>query len=202
MTRPGLGPRLTTLPRTFYARATAEVARDLLGKILVHGETAGRIVEVEAYLGLADLASHASKGRTPRTQVMFGPPGHAYVYFIYGMYECFNVVTEAEGTPGAVLVRALEPVAGIDRMFSRRPAVRREEDLCSGPGKLTLAMDITRRHNGRDLTHGDLRVEKPAKRSNFLVGVSPRIGIRHCADWPLRFFVQGSGFVSKSPFNR
>ncbi|MFN0168042.1 MAG: DNA-3-methyladenine glycosylase, partial [Bryobacteraceae bacterium] len=193
---------MNTLPRTFYSRPTAEVARDLLGKILVHGDTAGRIVEVEAYLGLVDLASHASKGRTPRTQVMFGPPGHAYVYFIYGMYECFNVVTESDGTPGAVLVRALEPVAGIERMFSRRPAVHREQDLCSGPGKLTLAMDITRRHNGRDLTHGDLRVEKPAKRSMFLVGVSPRIGIRHCTDWPLRFFVQGSAFVSKSPLNR
>src|SRR5213080_872247 len=125
------------LPRSFYARHTVEVARGLLGKILVHGETAGRIVETEAYLGGDDLAAHSARGVTNRTRVIFGPPGHAYVYFIYGMYECRKIVAEPEGTPGCVLIRAVEPVAGIDVMQRRRPKARTVHDLASGPGKLT-----------------------------------------------------------------
>src|SRR6266581_4888992 len=144
------------LPRGFYARPTVEVARGLLGKILVHGETEGRIVETEAYLGGDDLAAHSARGITNRTRVIFGPPGHAYVYFIYGMYECLNLVAEPEGTPGCVLIRAIEPVAGIDAMRRRRPAARGIEDLANGPGKLTLAMGITRRHDGADVTRGPL----------------------------------------------
>ncbi|MBV8818813.1 MAG: DNA-3-methyladenine glycosylase, partial [Acidobacteriaceae bacterium] len=110
------------LPPEFYSRAAIDVARDCLGKLLVHGETAGRIVEVEAYLGVNDLAAHASKGLTARTQVIFGPPGHAYVYFIYGMYDCLNFVCEPEGSAGCVLIRALEPVSGLDVMKRRRPS--------------------------------------------------------------------------------
>src|SRR6476646_9547247 len=131
------------LKRAFYNRPTVDVARDLLGKVLVHGPAAGLIVETEAYLGGDDLASHSARGITERTSVIFGPPGHAYVYFIYGMYECLNLVGEPEGVPGCVLIRALEPVAGLELMRRRRPAARKPEDLAGGPGKLTLAMAIT-----------------------------------------------------------
>jgi len=120
------------LNRSFYNRPTIEVARALLGKVVVHGPTAGIIVEAEAYLGGDDLASHSARGITDRTRVIFGPPGHAYVYFVYGMYECLNLVCEPEGRPGCVLVRALEPVAGIEIMRRRRPAARKPEDLASG----------------------------------------------------------------------
>ncbi len=186
-----------TLPREFYARDTVDVARDLLGKILVHGRTAGRIVETEAYLGLDDLAAHASRGITNRTRVLFGPPGHAYVYFIYGMHECLNLVAEHEGSPGCVLIRALEPLAGIAEMKKRRPAARRIEDLASGPGKLTAALHITRRHYGADVTEGSLTVREGVHGPAFQIEATPRIGIRHCSDWPLRFVIAGSRFVSR-----
>jgi DNA-3-methyladenine glycosylase len=175
------------LTRTFYARATVEAARDLLGKILVHGGVAGRIIETEAYLGLDDRAAHASRGLTPRTRVLFGPPGHAYVYFVYGVHECLNLVTEADGTPGCVLIRAIEPLAGIGRMRQRRPAARRVEDLTSGPGKLAAALGITRSLYGADLTRGALTVRGLRQEPPMDIEVTPRIGIRECADWPLRF---------------
>ena len=178
-------------------RKTVEVARDLLGRALVHGACAGRIVETEAYLGLEDLAAHASRGITDRTRVIFGPPGHAYVYFIYGMHDCLNLIAEPPGVPGCVLIRALEPLAGIEVMQRRRPAARRPEDLASGPAKLTRAMGITRAHNGRDVTRGDLVVRRYEGGPGFEIGVTPRIGITHCADWPLRFVVKGSRFVSR-----
>jgi DNA-3-methyladenine glycosylase len=184
------------LKREFYGRPTVEVARGLLGKVLVHGPAAGIIVETEAYLGGEDLAAHSARGITDRTRVIFGPPGHAYVYFIYGMYECLNLVCEPEGKPGCVLIRALEPLAGIERMRERRPAARKDEDLASGPGKLTLAMGITRAQNGADVTRGALVVREPAEKRRVEVAVSPRIGITKCADLPLRFFVRGSRFVS------
>ena len=129
--------------------------------------------------------------------MIFGPPGHAYVYFIYGRYECLNLIAEPEGAPGCVLIRALDPLAGVEIMQRRRPAARRVEDLASGPGKLTLAMGITRADNGRDVTRGDLVVREPAGQPPFEIGVTPRIGIRHCADWPLRFFVKGNPSVSR-----
>src|SRR5580658_437723 len=122
------------LRRAFYDRPPIEVARALLGKILVHGRTAGVILETEAYLGGDDLAAHTARGITPRTKVIFGPPGHAYVYLIYGMYECLNLVAEPEGQPGCVLIRALAPIRGIESMFRRRPAARKIGDLASGPG--------------------------------------------------------------------
>jgi DNA-3-methyladenine glycosylase len=185
------------LGRDFYARPATEVARDCLGKILVHGSAVGRIIETEAYLGADDRAAHAWRGVTERTRVLFGPPGHAYVYFIYGMYECLNFVAEEEGKAGCVLIRALEPVAGIALMRRRRPAANRIEDLASGPGKLTLAMGITRRLNGADLTKGPLEVREERSRFPFDVQVTPRIGITHCAEWPLRFFIAGNRFVSR-----
>lgn len=189
------------LPRTFYARRPEQVARDLLGTILVHrvnGVTlAGKIVEAEAYLGVKDLAAHASRGLTDRTRVLFGPPGHAYVYLIYGMYDCLNLVAEPKGNAGCVLIRALEPLAGIEQMRRRRPAAKRLEDLASGPGKLTLAMGITRRNNGQDVTRGPLVVRHPARAERFDVAISPRIGITQCADWPLRFYIEGNRCVSR-----
>jgi DNA-3-methyladenine glycosylase len=186
------------LQRGFYDRATVTVARDLLGKVLVHGPTAGVIVETEAYLGGDDLASHSARGITPRTRVIFGPPGHAYVYFIYGMYECLNLVVEEAGKPGCVLIRALEPLVGIELMQQRRPAAKRMEDLASGPGKLTLALAITRAQNGADVTRGALVVREPAEERKLQIAVTPRVGIRECADWPLRFVVRGNRFVSSA----
>ena len=185
------------LPRSFYARPTIEVARGLLGQVLVHGAAAGIIVETEAYLGGDDLASHSARGITDRTRVIFGPPGHAYVYFIYGMYECLNLVAEPAGKPGCVLIRALEPVAGVDLMRRRRPAARKPEDLASGPGKLTLAMAITRAQNGVDVTRGRLVVREPAESRHFEIETTPRIGITQCADLPLRFLIPGNRFVSR-----
>jgi DNA-3-methyladenine glycosylase len=185
------------LPRSFYARPTIEVARALLGKILVHGETSGRIVETEAYLGGEDLAAHSARGLTDRTRVIFGPPGHAYVYFIYGMYECLNLIAEPDGQPGGVLIRALEPIAGIELMQRRRPTAHKLRDLTSGPGRLTLAMGITRAQNGVDVTRGSLTVRTARNEQPFEIEVTPRIGIRQCADWPLRYTIQGNPFVSQ-----
>jgi DNA-3-methyladenine glycosylase len=187
------------LRRAFYRRPTAEVARDLLGKVLVHGDTAGIIVETEGYPGRDDLASHSAVGITNRTRVIFGPPGHAYVYLSYGMHECLNIVVEREGDPGCVLIRALEPIGGVDEMRKRRPGARSDRDLTSGPGKLTQALAITRAHNGVDMTSGDLIVRSSPKPENFEVVVTKRIGITKCADLPLRFVVKGNLFVSKSP---
>ncbi len=179
------------LPREFYARDTVTVARELLGKVLVHGATAGRIVEVEAYLSEGDLAAHSARGITPRTKVIFGPPGHAYVYLIYGMYRCLNIVAEAEGRAGCVLLRALEPVAGEDVIRQRR----RGKGLTNGPGKLTLALGIGSEHYGADITSGELRVEDwPVE--PFEIAVSPRIGITLSKDLPLRFYINGNPHVS------
>lgn len=190
------------LPRAFYERDPIAVARDLLGKVLVHGACAARIVETEAYLdrnenGEIDLAAHSSRGITGRTRVIFGPPGHAYVYLIYGMYECLNIVTSPENVPGCVLVRALEPVAGVAAMRKRRPAAAKDDTkLCSGPGRLTQAMGITRAHSGVDLVAGPLTIRAPDVERDFEIAAGPRIGIRHCADWPLRFYIEGHPSVS------
>jgi DNA-3-methyladenine glycosylase len=193
-----LKTRSCLLDRSFYERPAIEVARDCLGKILVLGKAAGRIVETEAYLGVDDRAAHASRGLTNRTRVLFGPPGHAYVYFIYGMYECLNFVAEEEGKAGCVLIRALEPLAGVPSMKRRRPGVKRIEDLASGPGKLTLAMGITRRLNGSDLVSGPLQVLRLHNEPSFETLVTPRIGITHCAEWPLRFVIANNRFVSRA----
>lgn len=178
------------LPRAFYARDTVTVARELLGKWLVHRandvERIGRIVEVEAYVGPHDLASHSSKGLTARNQVMFGPPGHAYVYFIYGMHHCLNVVTERAGVGAAVLLRALEPVKNL-------------EGAASGPGLLCRAMGIDRRHNGHDLLSDDLFVAEPDEPGRIVIARAPRVGVEYARHWArrhLRFYIKGNPFVS------
>ena len=170
------------------------VARDLLGKVLVHGATGGIIVETEAYLGLHDAASHAYRGISERNQVMFGSPGHAYVYFIYGMYDCVNVVCEGKGNPGAVLIRAIEPLFGVELMQIRRPGAKRLREIASGPGKLTIALGITRALNGADVTKGSLVVRDRRGGEAFEIVAGPRIGITKCADWPLRFTIAGNEF--------
>ena len=185
------------LPRSFYQRPTVEVARALLGCVIALRRTAGRIVETEAYLGIDDGASHSARGRTARTGVIFGPPGHAYVYLIYGMYECLNLVAEPDGVAGCVLIRALEPLEGIPLMQRRRPAARKIEDLANGPGKLTQALGISRKHNGVDVTRGPILVYPP-KPDPLDIAISRRIGITKSADLPLRFFIRGNPFVSRS----
>lgn len=184
------------LKREFYERPTVEVARDLLGMLLVHGPVAGRIVETEAYIGEHDAAAHAAAGLTARTRVIYGRPGHAYVYLIYGMYECLNLVAEPEGVPGCILIRAVEPVAGVDVMRQRR-RVQKLEALASGPGRLTIAMGITRALNGADVTGGNFTVRRPLDWTPPEIEVSRRIGITKAADWELRYFVKGSRFVSR-----
>ena len=185
------------LARAFYERPTVEVARGLLGKVLVHGRLAGRIVEVEAYLGTEDPAAHAWRGLTERTRVIFGPPGHAYVYFVYGIYECLNLVAEPDGVPGCVLIRALEPMAGLAAMRRRRPKAHRIEELASGPGRLTLAMGISRRHNGADVTRGPLTVRALGPEPLIEIQSTPRIGISRSKEAPLRFLIAGNRFVSR-----
>lgn len=189
------------LERGFFARPTLIVARALLGHVLVHetpeGTTAGRIVEAEAYLGPNDPASHAYR-RTPRAHVMWGPAGYAYVYFTYGNHFCINVVTEQEGVAGAVLLRALEPVVGLELMRRRR-GVEDVRQLCSGPGKLTRAMGITGQHNGQDLTRPPLYLARAGLAADEKIGSSARVGITRAAHWPWRFFVEGSPYVSKGP---
>lgn len=196
---------LRPLPRAFFARPTLTVARDLLGHLLVHdapeGRTIGRIVETEAYRGKDDPASHAYR-LTPRSRIMAGPPGVAYVYFTYGNHFCVNIVTEPEGIPAAVLLRALEPLEGIPLMAARRGVnVRGETDLrslASGPGRLTQAMRITRRHNGWDLTHPPLFIAdgRPGRRR---IATGPRVGIRRAADRPWRYYLRDSPYVSRLP---
>jgi DNA-3-methyladenine glycosylase len=181
--------RSRTLARdlAYFKRPAAELAQSLLGDVLIHGSTAGMIVETEAYLGLDDLAAHASRGLTERTRVLFGPPGRAYVYFIYGMHECLNVVADKEGTPGCVLIRALEPLSGIAEMYQRRNWKGAVTGLANGPGKLTEALAVTRKQYGVRLDRGDFTIREWHQKPVFEVEASPRIGISKCRDWPLRF---------------
>jgi len=181
------------LPKAFYDRDAECVARDLLGKLLVrrvdHRRQIGRIVETEAYLGPHDLAAHSARGRTTRTEVMFGPPGHAYVYLIYGMHHCLNVVTGPGDHASAVLLRALEPVSNIDTS-------------ASGPGRLCRALDIDRRLNGHDLTTGELVLAEPADLAgHFEIEARPRVGVDYSGEWahkPLRFCIAGNRFISRT----
>lgn len=186
------------LPRGFYVGDTIEVAKRLLGKVLVHrterGIIAGRIVETEAYLR-DDPACHASKGMTRRNAVMFGPPGHAYIYFTYGMHFCFNAVTAPEGVGEAVLVRAVEPLAGIELMKANR-RTDRLTNLANGPGKLCQAFGLDRRHNGLDLTSSELIIVDDGWTPEEIT-TTTRIGIRAAADKPWRFYVTGSRFASR-----
>lgn len=194
------------LPPAFYERDTVTVAKDLLGCLLVHredaGTTMGWIVEVEAYLR-DDPAAHSYRGETKRNSVMFGPAGHAYIYRIYGLHTCVNVVTGPEGAGEAVLIRALEPVAGIDRMQARR-GMDDPLSLASGPGKLTQALGITMDLNGTSLSDGPLQVWSPAslpgRRPEGIEGEiveTTRIGITKAADLPLRYYLKGNRYVSR-----
>ncbi|HEY7304156.1 MAG TPA: DNA-3-methyladenine glycosylase [Bryobacteraceae bacterium] len=185
------------LKLSFFERRTVEVARDLLSCVLLHGATAGMIVEAEAYLGLKDLAAHASRGVTERTRVLFGPPGRAYVYFIYGMHECLNVVADREGEAGCVLIRALQPLCGIATMYERRRWTGGVVGLANGPGKLTQALAITRENYGQRLDRGPLTLRRWRNKPEFEVGVTPRIGITQCSDWPLRFIWSGNSCLSR-----
>jgi DNA-3-methyladenine glycosylase len=179
------------LPRTFYDRDTTIVAQELLGKHLVHIKNGtrhiGRIVETEAYLGAHDLAAHSARGRTARTEIMFGPPGYAYVYFIYGMYYCMNVVTEPEGHASAVLLRAVEPV---ENLLGRS----------NGPGLLCRAMAIDRQQNGCDLLSGHFFITAPETTDKISFARRPRIGVDYAKHWArrlLRFYIKGNAHISR-----
>jgi len=189
------------LPRSFYDRETEVVARELLGTVLEcateDGSASGIIVETEAYLGEHDLACHAAVGRTARTEHLYGPPGISYVYFIYGMYWCFNAVTRAEGMPSAVLVRALEPLEGISLMRKRRPRVKADADLTNGPGKLCQALAITGSMTGKPLQRKPLVIREGQPIADREVEITTRIGITKSAEWPLRFIVRDNKYVSK-----
>ncbi|HEY6091665.1 MAG TPA: DNA-3-methyladenine glycosylase [Gemmatimonadales bacterium] len=189
----------TPVRADFYARPTEEVARGLLGRILISdvgGErrrTVGRIVEVEAYLGPHDPACHAyGHRRTDRTEALYGDPGTAYVYFTYGMHWCLNAVTEDRGFPAAVLIRALEPVEGLEVMRRRRG----REPLCSGPARLCKALGVTGALNRTSLQYGRLRIVEGTKPKRADIAVGPRIGITQAKDWPLRFYLKDSPWIS------
>ena len=193
---------LTTprLARSFFARDPLALARDLLGRVLFYrtaeGLLAGRIVETEAYTGAEDAASHAFRGRTARNAVMFGPAGHAYVYFTYGMHHCLNITAGSPGTAGAVLLRSLEPLSGVEIMRGRGDRGT-EIRLLSGPGKIGRAFGLTLEDNGRDFTRGPLGLAAGSPVPDREVAVSPRIGISRAVDLPYRFVVRGSPSLSK-----
>lgn len=195
---------VSLLPRTFYEREPSEVAQALLGKLLIRKiarkKLVGRIVEVEAYLGSKDPAAHAYAGLTARNAVLFGPAGHAYVYFIYGMHYCLNFSCEPEGQAGCVLLRAIEPVSGLEEMARLRglPKHVPPRQLASGPGRLCQALDITRHAiNGIDVTQpkSPLQVADDGFDPKEIIA-TPRIGIRKAADMPLRFLLKGNLHIS------
>ena len=180
--------------KKLYKQDTLSLAKELLGMYLVHespeGKTVGKIVETEAYLA-DDPACHASRGKTKRNEQMFGKAGTAYVYFIYGMYHCFNVVSNKEGVGEAVLIRALEPVEGIELMKKRRE----NKELCNGPAKLVMAMGIEKNHNGVDLHKDKLYLKKGKK--GFDIVSTTRVGISEGIDLPYRFYIQDNGYISR-----
>ncbi|MDK2918693.1 MAG: DNA-3-methyladenine glycosylase [Candidatus Petromonas sp.] len=199
------------LNRSFYARNTVEVAKDLLGKVLVHRigekELKGRIVETEAYIGAIDKAAHCyNNRRTERTEVMFGPPGHAYVYIIYGIYHCLNIITQKEGEGAGVLIRAIEPIKSLEQMAVNRYGKdlselnkRQLKNLTNGPGKLTMAMKITKKNYGDDLTGDRLFILDDGYKS-FKIAKSKRINVDYAEeakDFEWRFFIKDNPCVSK-----
>lgn len=190
-------PALKTVPRVFYKADAQLVAPQLLNKILrMDDGRAGRIVEVEAYRGAEDPAAHSFRGPTARTATMFGPNGHLYVYFSYGIHWCCNITC---GLPGqAVLIRAIEPYAGVELIRAARPSIQRERDLGSGPGRLTQALGITGSHDGADLVKGDrgVRLMSDGREPPAVAVATARIGISKAMDLPLRWYVPGSAHVS------
>jgi DNA-3-methyladenine glycosylase len=207
------GDIMEKLPREFYERNTLDVAKDLLGKHLVRVadgvKRVGKIVEVEAYMGPEDKGAHSHNGRrTERNEVMYGPAGHAYVYIIYGMYSCMNVITEGVGIPRGVLIRALEPIDGLSEMAQSRFGKSYSElkksqiiNLTSGPGKLCIAMGITKAtHNGVDLCGDNLYITKSITTDPYQIVSSKRINIDYAEEYidkPWRFYIKGNPFVSK-----
>ncbi|HLH78561.1 MAG TPA: DNA-3-methyladenine glycosylase [Candidatus Binataceae bacterium] len=198
-----LGTLGNRLPRSFYARPVLVVARQCIGQILVRrsaeGETAGRIVEAEAYRGPRDLAAHSARGRTRRTEAMFGPPGHAYLFLLYGRSWAINLVTGQENQPHAVLIRALEPVRGLDLMARRRGRPAHSRELCNGPGKLTQALAIDGRDYGRDLCGDELYLQAGW---HGKIACSARINVAYAGAWadkPWRFYEVGNRWVSVPP---
>jgi DNA-3-methyladenine glycosylase len=191
------------LSRDFYDRDTEIVSRELLGAVLEcetdEGRASGIIVETEAYIGEHDAACHAASGRTRRTEPLYGAPGNAYVYFIYGMHWCINAVTRAEGLPSAVLIRALEPVEGLELMRRRRPRARSDRELTNGPGKLCAALGVDSRMNGLSLQRHPVVIRAGKAVPDDDVAITPRIGISVAAEWPLRYFVSDNPFVSRAP---
>ena len=190
---------MKVLPRRFYQRDPRHVAPELLNKVLVRGDRAGRIVEVEAYVGGIDPAAHGYRGRTARNATMFGPPGHLYVYFSYGMHWCCNPVCGDDGEGVAVLLRALAPVRGIDDMRAVRPAAKRDRDLCNGPARLTQALGITGVDDGADLVTGDrgITIVDDGLSPPDDPVCTPRIGITRAASEPWRWYVRGDMNVSR-----
>lgn len=186
------------LPRSFYQRDTVRLAQELLGKTLVHesaeGITTGNIVETEAYLYPNDPAAHTFRGENDRNKAMFGPAGHAYIYFTYGMHYCFNVVAEKPGE--GVLIRALEPIEGIELMHQRRRQIELK-NLCSGPGKLVQAMGITKELYGHDLTAPPLYLMDSLDQRHSEIVMTSRVGITQAVDLPLRFYIKNNPFISR-----
>ncbi|MDJ0839664.1 MAG: DNA-3-methyladenine glycosylase [Acidobacteriota bacterium] len=189
------------LPESFYSSPTLTVARNLIGKKLMrryNGQIlAGRIVEVEAYHQDGDRAAHSYKGRTQRNRVMFGPPGHLYVYFIYGMHFCMNVVTEAEGIGAAVLIRAVEPLEGLETMRKLRGRKIKQRDLTSGPARCCRAFAVDRTHDGLSLTGSEIWLAEGEPEAGERIETSPRIGISKSADLPWRFILDGNPYLSR-----
>lgn len=194
------GQEHARLARSFFGRPAEEVAPQLLNKILLHGDRLGRIVEVEAYGGEADPASHAFRGRTPRNATMFGPPGHLYVYFTYGMHHCANLVCGEDGQAAAVLLRGVTPLAGLRIMRAARSTARTDAELCAGPGRTCMAFGLDCSHDGADMVSGDLK--GPLVVSDGLPppsdpGVSGRIGLSVAREALWRFYVPGARGVSR-----
>jgi len=184
------------LGKKFFNQPTISLAKNLLGKYLVFGKLKGIIVETESYLYKDDPGCHASCGLTPRNAAMFGPAGNTYVYLIYGMYHCLNIVSGIEGEGEAVLIRALEPVEGI-ALMQRRRKTKKTENLCNGPGKLTQAFNITKKHNNLSLTEGPIQIYNNKIKPE--IECSTRIGLSEGKELELRFFIKGNRFVSRHP---
>lgn len=194
------------IPDNFFLRETVTVAKDLLGKIIIrklrNTVIAGKIVEVEAYIGAHDPACHAYRKYTERSKVLYEDAGTMYVYFVYGNYYCFNVVTEEKGKGSAVLIRAVEPLEGIDIIKKKRKKINNIYELTNGPGKFCLAFDIDKRFNNKKLSRDLIYIAEPIHRTNFKISISSRIGIKTGTDYLYRFFIKDNPFVSKHKFNK